>query len=51
MDPDEHGTDGRWRPARLALIALVAAVLLVILFTWVFPWIERNLANPTIGLV
>lgn len=36
-------------PVRWAIVAVVAVVVLVVLFTWVFPWLERNLSNPTLG--
>jgi hypothetical protein len=38
-------------PVRWVTIAVVAAVVLVVLFTLVFPWLERNLSNPTLGAV
>lgn len=41
--------DGFRGPAKWATIAAVGLVILVVLFTWVFPWLERNLANPTLG--
>jgi hypothetical protein len=40
-------TPPRW--LRWLVIALVAAVILVVLFTTVFPWIERSLSTPTLG--
>lgn len=39
------------RPRRLArwtAIVVVGLVVLVVLFTIVFPWLERNLSNPTL---
>lgn len=36
-------------PVRWATILAVAFVVLVVLFTVVFPWLERNLSNPTMG--
>ena len=36
----------RW--VRWLVIAVVAMVVLVVLFTFVFPWLERNLSNPTL---
>ena len=42
------------QPSRLTrwiVIAVVAVVVLVVLFTVVFPWLERNLSNPTMGVV
>lgn len=44
---DESGRGGR--PLRWAVIAVVAMGILVLLFTVVFPWIERNLSTPTLG--
>ena len=46
MTPPER-PPRRW--ARWLLLGVVAVVVLVVLFTLVFPWIERNLSNPTIG--
>ena len=39
----------RW--TRWLLLGVVALVILVVLFTLVFPWLERNLSNPTIGAI
>ena len=40
----------RMRPAlRWALIAVVAVIILVVLFTVVFPWLEQTISNPTLG--
>ncbi len=39
----------RW--IRWLVLGVVGLVVLVVLFTLVFPWIERNLSNPTIGAV
>ena len=39
------------RSVRWVVIAVVAVVVLVVLFTVVFPWLERNLSNPTMGQV
>lgn len=36
-------------PIKWATVTAVGLVILVVLFTWVFPWLERNLANPTMG--
>lgn len=47
MSSDERGrgvTAVRW-----IVMGAVAAVVLVVLFTVVFPWIEQNLSNPTLG--
>ena len=39
----------RMRAARIVLLALAAAALLVLLFTVVFPAVEARLENPSIG--
>ena len=39
----------RW--IRWLVLGVVGLVVLVVLFTLVFPWIERNLSNPTIGAI
>lgn len=36
-------------PVRWATLTVVAVAILFVLFTVVFPWVERNLSNPTIG--
>lgn len=36
------------RPVRVVLLVLLVVAVLVVLFTLVFPWIERNLSNPTL---
>lgn len=36
-------------PVRWVTLAVVAMAILFVLFTVVFPWVERNLSNPTIG--
>ena len=35
--------------AKWATIVAVGLVILIVLFTVVFPWIERNVSNPTVG--
>lgn len=42
-------TPRRRGPAWWATVVIVGAVVLVVLFTVVFPWLERNLSNPTLG--
>lgn len=37
------------RAVRWVLVLLVASAILWVLFTTVFPWIERNLSTPTMG--
>jgi hypothetical protein len=40
---------GGGRLVRWGVIAVVGMGILVLLFTVVFPWIERNLSTPTLG--
>lgn len=37
------------RAVRWVLVLLVASAIIWVLFTTVFPWIERNLSTPTMG--
>ncbi|MEX2550441.1 MAG: hypothetical protein WD638_09455 [Nitriliruptoraceae bacterium] len=37
----------RW--AKPVLLTLVIAVAIVVLFTWVFPWVESMQQDPTLG--
>jgi hypothetical protein len=37
------------RAVRWVLILLVASAIIWVLFTTVFPWIERSLSTPTMG--
>ena len=39
------------RAVRIVLLVLLAAAVLVVLFTVVFPWVERNMEDPTLGAV
>jgi lipopolysaccharide export LptBFGC system permease protein LptF len=34
---------------KAVLLTLVIAVTIVVLFTWVFPWVEQQTQDPTIG--
>lgn len=36
-------------PVRWVTLTVVAMAVLVVLFTVVFPWVERTMSNPTIG--
>lgn len=38
------------KAARVLLIAVTAAVIVVLLFTVVFPWVDRIVADPTLGV-
>ena len=49
---DERGAPRRrWGllALRIVLILVAAAIVLVFLFTWLFPRVERFLENPTVG--
>lgn len=39
----------RMRPGRVIAMAVVAAVVVVVLFRWVFPWVEQRHQDPTLG--
>lgn len=38
------------RVAKTAILVAVAVIAVVLLFTVVFPWIDRLLADPTLGV-
>ena len=37
------------RGVRSIVIVVLIAVAIVVLFNWVFPWVERQQQDPTIG--
>lgn len=37
------------RGARTAIVILIGLVVLWLLFTLVFPWVERQMEDPTLG--
>lgn len=42
-------TRGRLPKAVKVLLGLaLAAVVIVVLFTWVFPWVEQRMEDPTL---
>ena len=41
---------GRRRWVRMLLLTLLIAVSIVVLFTWVFPWLEELTQDPTMGV-
>lgn len=43
------GRSAAARALRILLLVVLAAAILVLLFTVVFPWVERNLSDPTLG--
>ncbi|MFO7960557.1 MAG: hypothetical protein R6U94_06395 [Nitriliruptoraceae bacterium] len=46
--PQKAGGGGR-RWLKAVLLTLLIAVGIVVLFTWVFPWVEELTQDPTIG--
>lgn len=36
-------------PVRWVTVTVLAMAVLFVLFTVVFPWVERHMSNPTIG--
>jgi hypothetical protein len=38
----------RW--LRMVLVVVLIAIAVVVLFTTVFPWVERQLEDPTMGM-
>lgn len=36
---------------RIAVLVVLVAVAIVVLFTTVFPWVEQRLEDPTMGIV
>jgi len=47
--PDE-GASRRWpRWVRWLVLVVVIAASVVVLFTWVFPWVEELTQDPTLG--
>ena len=36
------------RVLRILLLLILAAAAIYVLFTWVFPWVESKLENPTL---
>jgi hypothetical protein len=38
------------RAGRIVLWVVVVAVAVVVLFTWVFPWVESRTQDPAIGM-
>lgn len=46
--PENTGGGGR-RWLKAVLLTLLIAVGIVVLFTWVFPWVEELTQDPTIG--
>lgn len=39
------------RGVKVAVIAAAVAAAVVLLFTVVFPWVDRMLADPTMGML
>ena len=49
MTSPEPTPRGRRGPLRWVVIGVVALIVLVVLFTVVFPWLEQAISNPTLG--
>ncbi|MFT6942259.1 MAG: hypothetical protein ACJA2F_000440 [Nitriliruptoraceae bacterium] len=53
MQPDDgvmQPVAGRalgWRVAKAAVLLVVCAIVVFVLFTWVFPWVHANGFDPT----
>lgn len=39
------------RAVRAVVIAVVVIAVIIVLFTVVFPWVDRMLADPTLGIL
>ena len=46
--PAASGGTPRWLKA--LLLTVLIAVAVIVLFTWVFPWVEEMTQDPTIGV-
>lgn len=46
---NDEGRTRMPRAVRIVLLVLLAAAVLVLLFTVVFPWVESNMEDPTLG--
>lgn len=49
----DAASSGRRRlptPVRVLLWVVLIAVAIVVLFTWVFPWVESIQQDPTLGM-
>ncbi|MFA9431630.1 hypothetical protein [Egicoccus sp. AB-alg2] len=47
MTGEGTATVPKW--LKVVLLAVLIAVAVVVLFTTVFPWVERQLEDPTLG--
>ncbi len=45
---DDSQRSGMPKAVRILLLVLVAALIIVLLFGWVFPWVEANIYNPSL---
>jgi len=48
--PPQKPNRGGPRWLKVVLLTLLIAVGVVVLFTWVFPWVEESTQDPTIGV-
>lgn len=49
--PSTDGARRRTSWLKALLWVVLVAVAIVVLFTWVFPWVESLQQNPTLGVV
>ncbi len=50
-DVPDDGASRRWpRWLRVLVLLVVIAISVVVLFTWVFPWVEEMTQDPTLGV-
>lgn len=47
-EPDPNGASRRWTPGRILVAVIVVVAVVLLLFTVVFPRVERYLENPTL---
>jgi flagellar basal body-associated protein FliL len=47
---DDGAARGRPRWVRVLVLLVIIAVSVVVLFTWVFPWVEELTQDPTLGV-
>lgn len=45
---DDTQRRGLPRPFVILLLVLLAMAIIVVLFGWVFPWVEENIYNPSL---
>ena len=48
MDDRTGGFRGLPRLVRILVVTVAVALVLVLLFGWIFPWVETNIYNPAL---